>query len=289
MSETKKNIVILSGLSGAGKSCALRSFEDLGYECIDNMPLRLIPALLSDEDTLPDNLALGVDVRNHDITTHAESAIAEIRAHKHINSHILYLSADMDVLVRRYSETRRVHPLSPTRPVAESLTLEKDLLEDVRHLADQMIDTSNMKPAELSEQIAKGFGVDQSREMQVFFMSFGFKHGIPREADLVFDVRYLRNPHWDEKLRPFTGQNKDVAAYIAKDDHFTETADSIAKLIDQQLPLFAKNKSYLTVAFGCTGGKHRSVMITEHMHNRFSESTFEIQKYHRDMPQTAEK
>ncbi len=252
------------------------------------MPLRLIPALISDKEALPDNLALGVDVRNHDITTHAKSAIEAIRSQEHINSHILYLSADMDVLVRRYSETRRVHPLSPTRPVAESLTLEKDLLEDVRHMSDQMIDTSNMKPAELSEQINKGFGEAQRRGMQVFFMSFGFKHGIPREADLVFDVRYLRNPHWDDKLRPFTGQNKDVAAYIAEDENFAPTAENISKLIEQQLPLFAQNKSYLTVAFGCTGGKHRSVMITEHMHKRFSDSPFEIQKYHRDMPQQGE-
>ncbi len=285
MAEHKKKIVIVSGLSGAGKSTALKTLEDLGYECIDNMPLRLIPSLLSDESALPECLALGVDVRNQDITTHVQSAVNEIRAHQHIESHILYLYADMDVLVRRYSETRRVHPLSPTRPVAESLTLEKDLLEDMRHMSDQMMDTSNMKPAELADEVKKHFSAQTSPHMQVFFMSFGFKHGIPREADLVFDVRFLRNPHWDENLRPFTGQNKDVAAYIAADENFISTADKISALIEHQLPLFAQNKSYLTVAFGCTGGKHRSVMITEHMHKHFADSPFEIQKYHRDMPQ----
>ncbi|MBI1364211.1 MAG: RNase adapter RapZ [Proteobacteria bacterium] len=283
---TKKTILLVSGLSGAGKTTALKTLEDMGYECIDNMPLRLLPAMLSDTSALPERLALGVDSRNRDLKTHVEAALDALSNLKGVGSHILYLLADEEVLVRRFNETRRRHPLLPSRPVRESLALERQLLAPIQQHADSMIDTSGFKPGDLKKYLERQFEAGNKGRMAVFFMSFGFKHGLPKEADMVFDVRFLRNPHWDDDLRPKTGKEADVQAYIREDENFEKAFTQLRELVATQLPLFAASgKTYMTVAFGCTGGQHRSVMMTELMGRALTDTDhgFDVQIHHRDL------
>lgn len=282
---TQKIILLVSGLSGAGKTTTLKALEDMGFECVDNMPLRLLPALFSDTRALPDRLALGVDGRNRDLKTHVEALLDALAELKGVASHVLYLFAEEEVIVRRFNETRRRHPLLPSRPVRESIAMERQLLSPLQQHADTLLDTSGFKPADLKKYLEHQFGHGAKDQMSVFFMSFGFKHGLPKEADMVFDVRYLRNPHWDHDLRPKTGQDADVQAYIEEDENFIPSFKSMHSLIAQQLPLFAASgKTYLTIAFGCTGGQHRSVMVTERMAEALKDTPFEVQINHRDKP-----
>jgi UPF0042 nucleotide-binding protein len=281
----QKTILLVSGLSGAGKTTTLKVLEDMDFECVDNMPLRLLPAMLSDTKALPERLALGVDSRNRDLKTHVDAALDALCNLKGVGSHILYLFADEEVVVRRFNETRRRHPLLPSRPVRESLAMERQLLAPLQQHADTLLDTSGFKPADLKKYLERQFGGGAERQMSVFCMSFGFKHGIPKEADMVLDVRYLRNPHWDDALRPKTGKEPDVQAYIREDENFTTSFEKIKSLLTYQLPLFASSgKTYLTVAFGCTGGQHRSVMMTELIGQQLNDMTdFDIQIHHRDL------
>lgn len=281
----ERYILLVSGLSGAGRTTALKSLEDIGFECIDNMPLRLVPALISQPETLPPQLALGVDVRNHDISTHVNEAIAAIRAVSGTRSHILFLTADADVLVRRFSETRRRHPLSPQRPVAESIALEEQVLADLRAQADTNLDTTHFKPADLQRYMHAQFSGGETQPMAVFLQSFGFKHGLPKEADFVFDMRFLRNPHWEPKLKPLTGLDKAVQDYVRADEAFAPTLQKMVDLLRFQLPLFAKNnKPYVTVAIGCTGGQHRSVTMTETLAKALADLPYTVKAHHRDIP-----
>lgn len=283
-SQTQKNIILVSGMSGAGRTTALKTLEDLGYECIDNMPLRLIPALLSNTDALSANLALGVDVRNHDITTHITEALDAVRQQTDIHSHILFLAADTDSLVKRFSETRRRHPLSPSRPLADSIALEEQLLEELKLQADTVLDTTSFKPADLKRYLTAQFGSAEDEGMAVFIQSFGFKRGLPKEADLVFDVRFLRNPYWDENLRHDTGLNPKVQAYVKDDECFLPVIEQIQNLLKTQLPLFAKSqKPYITIAVGCTGGQHRSVTTAIALGEALKSLPYPIKVHHRDV------
>lgn len=280
-----KTILLVTGMSGAGKTEALKCLEDIGYQTIDNMPLRLVPGLVSDEAALPARLALGIDVRNRDIATHMAPTLQALRANPGVHSHIVFLTADDDVLVRRFSETRRRHPLHASRPVIESIALEKQVLHELHHAADTLIDTSAFKAADLRRHLTRLFDSAEQSGMAVFFMSFGFKNGIPKEADMVFDVRFLRNPHYDPVLKPKTGREADVQAYIRQDPNFAKAFEKMADLIRFQLPLFAQSgKAYMTIAFGCTGGQHRSVMVTELMAASLSSPQWDIKTYHRDIP-----
>ena len=283
-----KSILVVAGLAGAGKTTALKTLEDLGFETIDNMPLRLVPALVSDAAALPQRLALGVDVRNHDIATHLGEAVAALRAAEGVETHILFLQAEDDVLLRRFKETRRKHPLHDGRPVLEIVALERQVLDPVRDTADTLLDTSHFKPADMRRYLEAQFGASKNVHMAVFLMSFGFKHGLPKEADLVFDMRFLRNPHYDAELRPHTGLEQAVKDYIAEDANLAPTLQRLEGLLRQQLPLFkAEGKSYLTIAIGCTGGRHRSVMVTEELNHRLADLGLDLRVHHRDIENEA--
>ncbi len=289
MSKNQKNILLVTGISGAGTTTALKTLEDAGYMVIDNMPLRLVPALVQDSAALPNKLALGVDIRTHDIATHFTTALDSIKGILEIKAHVLFLHADDETLLRRFKETRRKHPLHDGRPVLEIVALEKQIVDPVRQVADTLLDTSHFKPADLRRYLLAQFSDDElSSDMAVFVMSFGFKHGLPKEADVVFDMRFLKNPHYNDELRPKTGLQDDVKAYIAEDENLNPTLDNITNLLRQQLPLFHKEgKAYLTIAIGCTGGHHRSVMMVEEIANRLKDLPFSIRTHHRDIENPA--
>lgn len=280
-----KEILLLTGISGAGKSTALKTLEDLGFTVIDNMPLRLVPALLADSENLPDRLALEVDIRTQDIASHFDTAYGAIRQAKGAQTHVMFLNAEDDVILRRYKETRRRHPLHDGWPVLEVVALERQLLDPIREAADTILDTSSFKPADLRRYLESQFGASARTEnMAVFIMSFGFKHGLPKEADLVFDMRFLRNPHYEPDLKPRTGHDAEIKAYISEDESLAPALQNMSALLEHQLPLFEREgKSYLTIAIGCTGGKHRSVMVTEEIAHRLSALPYKIKTYHRDI------
>ena len=284
-----KEILLLTGISGAGKSTALKTLEDLGFTVIDNMPLRLVPALLADRENLPDRLALEVDIRTQDIASHFDVALKAIKAVKDVQTHVVFLNAEDDVILRRYKETRRRHPLHDGRPVLEVVALERQVLSPVKEVADAILDTSSFKPADLRRYLESQFGASARMEsMAVFIMSFGFKHGLPKEADLVFDMRFLRNPHYEPDLKPKTGHNPEIKAYISEDENLTPALENMTGLLNHQLPLFEKEgKAYLTIAIGCTGGKHRSVMVSEEIAGRLSGLPYKIKTYHRDIENVA--
>jgi UPF0042 nucleotide-binding protein len=257
MSKKINNIVLVTGSSGAGKSIALKALEDLGYDAIDNIPLSILPTLVK---SFPKGglLAIGVDARNQGFT--AEKFLKSTQKLEHT---LLFLDADTEVLHRRFSETRRRHPLAKDRPIADGIKHEKQLIDGLKKHADYVLDTSSFSQSDLRNWIRGHFSSDKDH-LLITLTSFSYKNGIPREADLVFDARFLKNPHYIEALREKNGKNKEVAAYIEKDDNFEPFIKSLQKLIFPLLPVYkAEGKSYLTIAFGCTGGKHRSVFITE--------------------------
>ena len=289
----KKHVLLVTGLAGAGRTTALKILEDAGYVVIDNMPMRLAQTLFHEPSALPDKIALGTNIATDDMTTHFLPALEDLKASKEIVANVIFLQADDDVLLRRYKETRRKHPLHDGRPVLEVIAAERQILDHIRQVADTSLDTSHFKPADLKRYLLTQFSEESKKsDMAVFVMSFGFKHGAPKEADLMFDVRFLRNPHYDPDLRPHTGLEKEVCAYIAEDENLVPTQQNMMNLLKQQVPLFQKEgKAYLTVAIGCTGGKHRSVMMTEFvgktLKQEFDGKDLNIQIHHRDIDNIA--
>jgi UPF0042 nucleotide-binding protein len=283
---SKKELVILTGISGAGKASALKSFEDLGYQAVDNLPLELMPefAGLVAKSKDIERAAIVVDVREG----HALDSLPEIvkRIKRVLPTRVVFLDAQDQVLVRRYSETRRPHPLRRSETVLRSIVEERQLLDPVRNVADTLIDTSRFNVHELRSEIQKRFGhQDQSQNLLVSCLSFGFKNGVPLDADLVFDIRFLPNPHFVPEFRDMTGLDPKVAAYVKG---FPQTNEFLAKVTDLMLflmPHYVKEgKSYLTVAFGCTGGQHRSVMMAEEMTRRLTKAGYQAKTAHRDIP-----
>jgi UPF0042 nucleotide-binding protein len=297
-----KELVIVTGISGSGKGSALKALEDLGYYAVDNLPLELLPnfALLvknSGADS-PDPLDHGlsqidkavivVDVREGPTLELLPTILLKVK--KTIHTSVVFLDATDAVLVRRFSETRRPHPLSRSEMVARSITSERQMLDEVRNLADFIIDTSGFNVHELRAYMQAKFGPqngDGTLESQLLVscLSFGFKNGVPLDADLVFDVRFLPNPHFVAEFRKLTGQNPLVAKYVRS---FPQTEEFLTKVTDMLLfllPHYIKEgKSYLTIAFGCTGGQHRSVMMAEEMAQRLGKAGFRVKAVHRDMP-----
>src|SRR5579863_9558772 len=271
---SKKELVILTGISGAGKASALKTFEDLGYQAVDNLPLELMPdfAGLVEKSKDIDRAAIVVDVREGQALDRLPEIIKRVK--RVLPTRVVFLDAQDPVLVRRYSETRRPHPLRRSETVSRSIVEERQMLDSVRNVADTLIDTSRFNVHELRAEIQKRFGRgDQSETMLVSCLSFGFKNGVPLDADLVFDVRFLPNPHFVPEFHDKTGLDPKVAAYVKG---FPQTEEFLAKVSDLMLylmPHYVKEgKSYLTVAFGCTGGQHRSVMMAEEMTRRLSRS-----------------
>lgn len=281
-----RTLVILTGLSGSGKASALKAFEDFGFYAVDNMPLDLIPAFadLVRQSAEIDRAALVVDVREGQRLDRFPAILRQVR--KVLATTVIFLEASDAALLRRFSETRRPHPLGRTETVVRAIDAERKLLDPIRNVADINLDTSNYNVHELRAYIQEKFERgDREKSLLVSVVSFGYKNGLPLEADIVFDVRFLPNPHFVPEFRHLTGRNPKVAAYIRR---FRETAEFLKRtneLLLFLLPHYIKEgKSYLTVAVGCTGGQHRSVMIAEAICRQLSSHGYRVKVSHRDMP-----
>ncbi|MEO0343783.1 MAG: RNase adapter RapZ [Pseudomonadota bacterium] len=277
-------IVFVTGPSGAGRSTALRALEDLGFEVIDNMPLAFVPRLLAGP-SLNRSLALGVDVRNRDFSVGAVfDAIETVRASEEFEPQLVFLTANPEVLSRRYSETRRRHPMSPESTADEGILAEGKLLDLLRARADILIDTSDMTPHDLAADVGKWFGPEGARILSVTLMSFSYKRGIPRGVDMVLDCRFLRNPHWDERLREKTGRDAAVGTYVKNDTRFEPFLINVNDLLTLLLPAYLdEGKAHFTLAFGCTGGKHRSVFLTETVAKHLQQAGWLVKVRHREI------
>jgi len=281
-----KELVIVTGISGAGKASALKAFEDLGFHCVDNLPLELLPdfSVLVGKSTEVEKAAIVVDVREGQTLDQLPEILKRVK--KLLDTRVVFLDCQDAVLVRRYSETRRPHPLGKSETVSRSIVEERQLLDPIRNVADTLIDTSNFNVHELRAHIQSRFGQeDESKQLLVSCLSFGFKNGVPLDADMVFDVRFLPNPHFVPEFRKLTGLNPKVAAYVRG---FPQSKEFLARVTDLMLYLLPhyvqEGKSYLTVAFGCTGGQHRSVMMAEDMCKRLKKAGYQVKALHRDMP-----
>ena len=284
--DPSKELVILTGLSGSGKLSALKAFEDMGFYAVDNMPLELIPnfADLVRQSIEITRAAMVVDVREGQRLDRFPAMLKDIR--KVLPTTVVFLDSSDASLVRRLSETRRPHPLGRSETVLKAIQAERGLLEPIRNVADLSIDTSNYNVHELRAYMVSKFERgDSAKNLMVSSISFGYKNGVPLEADLVFDVRFLPNPHFIPEFRPLTGKHPKVAKYVRSFPQTTEFLDRTTQMLLFLLPHYIQEgKSYLTVAFGCTGGQHRSVMIAEEMKKRLAKEGYRIKVSHRDMP-----
>jgi len=284
--QPKPELVIITGLSGSGKASVLKAFEDLGYYCVDNLPVGLIPSFaeLVVQSTGIRRTALVVDVREGVQLEKFPAILKNVR--RTLPTRVVYLEASDEVLLRRFSETRRPHPLGTDAPVKSALQAERKHLKTIRGLADFVIDTSKFNVHELRAHITENFQAkSKGRSILVSSVSFGFKHGVPDDADLVFDVRFLPNPHFVPEFRHLTGRHSRVAKYIRSFPQTQEFVSRISELLVYLLPHYIKEgKSYLTVAFGCTGGQHRSVMIAEEVGKNLRKAGYRVKVVHRDMP-----
>lgn len=284
-----KEILLVTGLSGAGKSTVLKTLEDLGWETVDNLPLRLLDRLLGtplSESTESDSpLAVGIGARTRDFDPESiVKRIKKLQAEHGYDIGTLFLDCSGAELERRYAETRRRHPLALDRPASDGIARERELLAPLRRWANRLIDTTDLSSNELAQQVRATFGGDGLGEPTLSVMSFGFARGVPRNADLVFDMRFLRNPHWVEKLRPGTGLDANVAAYVAADPAYDDAMKQIEDLLLLLIPRYrAEGKAYVTIAFGCTGGRHRSVHVTERVAKRLRAAGFSPTVTHRDL------
>jgi UPF0042 nucleotide-binding protein len=280
----RTELVIITGLSGSGKGTVLKAFEDLGYYSVDNLPLTLIPKFAELTKDAPNirRAALVVDVREGESLDRFPALYKRIR--RKIPARLVFLEADDDALIRRFSETRRPHPLGTEQTVAESIRSERERLEPIRRLADPIINTSRFNVHELRETIHRAFaGAKAKPEILVQVTSFGYRHGVPNESDLVFDVRFLPNPNYIPAFKELTGKHPKVARYIRSFPQTTEFITRISELLIYLLPHYiTEGKSYLTIAFGCTGGRHRSVMIASEIRKRLGAAGFRVKETHRD-------
>jgi RNase adapter protein RapZ len=280
-----KELVIVTGISGAGKASALKAFEDLGFHAVDNLPLELLPdfAGLVDKSSEVERAAIVVDVREGTTLDRLPEILKRVR--KLLNTRVVYLDAQDAVLVRRYSETRRPHPLGKAETVSRSIVEERQLLDPIRNVADTLIDTSDFNVHELRAHIQARFGrEDEAKQLLVSCLSFGFKNGVPLDADMVFDVRFLPNPHFVPEFRKRTGLDPKVAAYVRGFPQTREFLRRVTRLMLYLLPHYVEEgKSYLTVAFGCTGGQHRSVMMVEEIGRALRRAGYQVKTLHRDI------
>lgn len=281
-------LVLVTGPSGAGRNTAINVLEDLGFEAIDNLPLSLIPKLF-DGTPLQRSMALGVDVRNRDFTTKALMQLLDtLPQSTEVQVSLLYLDARQDVLIRRYSETRRPHPMTSEDSLVAGIQSELELLGAVRSRSDILIETSDMTPHELREEVTKLFGPADGAHLVVSVQSFSYKRGVPHGVDMVFDCRFLQNPHWQAELRALTGTDDAVANYVRADDKFDGFFDKVVDLTSYLLPAYREEgKAYLTIGFGCTGGKHRSVAVTEMLGKALANKGWQVSIRHRELERRA--
>lgn len=285
----RRRIVIITGLAGSGMSTALKMLEDLGFEAVDNLPLSVVPTLADERREQEQPLAIVVDSRTRDFS--AANATAMLERLKRDGTHtvdFIFMECDTDVLRQRYTETRRRHHLAIDRPVEDGIRRDRQLLEPLRDHADVVVDTSISTIHDLRRQLAERFALDRQPGLSVFVTSFAFRRGLPREADLVFDVRFLDNPHWDPELRDLTGLDKPVQFKVSGDPEFPGFFVRLTALLQPLLPLYSREgKSYLTIAIGCTGGKHRSVFTSELLASWLRDEGYRVGIAHRDLPEKA--
>ena len=283
-------LIIVSGQSGSGKSIALRVLEDLGYYCVDNLPVTLLPQLLQTLNAKTEQVAVSIDVRNlPKEKQELNDIIAELKASTELTS--LFLDTNQSVLIKRYSETRRLHPLTKDAlSLSQAIEIEQQRLRPLALLADLKIDTTELNIHELSEQIKERILGKKKNKLVLVFQSFGFKHGLPMDADYVFDVRFLPNPHWIPELKPYTGLDEPVINYLSQQPEVISFALQIENLLSAWLPLLEKNnRSYVTVAIGCTGGQHRSVFIAEKLAKYFKQQDYVVQTRHQTLEKNKHK
>lgn len=282
------HLVIVSGSSGSGKSTALHVLEDVGFNCIDNLPVSLLPALVAQIQIHKDDsqrFAIGIDVRNAWQDLSIFPMMIETLKEAHLPFRVLFLDAQTGVLIQRFSETRRKHPLSDKHTnLEEAIVAEQELLEPIRDTADQTIDTSHLNLHELRDLIKERVVGRHESTMAILFESFGFKHGIPVNADMVYDTRCLPNPHWKPHLRPLTGTDQEVIEFLEEQVAVAEMYTDIEHYLTRWLPRYqANNRSYITIAIGCTGGQHRSVYLSERLQRHFDQFYSDVQVRHRDI------
>ncbi len=274
----KNQLIIVTGLSGAGMSSALKALEDVGYEVLDNFPISMMDELLAEKTSRP--IAIGIDSRTRNF-----DALKLKEAVKTHDATLCFMTCKLSVLQTRFTETRRKHPLAQDRPVSDGINKEIGLLKPLQGSADLIIDTTDLSIHDLRRLLAGHFAVEGAQKLSVTLTSFGFKNGVPREADIVMDVRFLKNPHWDKDLKPLTGQNSKVASYIKEDESFDSFIADFQSLLEPLLERYThEGKSYLTIAIGCTGGKHRSVFVVETLNEWLADLGVKTHIHHRDMP-----
>lgn len=285
----RQRLLLVTGMSGAGKTAALKMLEDLGYEAIDHLPLYLLPRLLkpldSESEQLSRPLAIGVDVRTRDFDVGAfVSALAKLEASPALDVRLVFLYCDDDELARRYTATRHRHPLASHRPLMEGICHEREILSPILSRASLAIDTSGLSPADLKSLLAGHYGLSGEQRLSIHVLSFSYRSGLPRHADLIFDVRFLTNPFYRDDLRPLTGRDPAVAAYVRADPAYESFFASLTGLLEPLLPRYhAEGKSYLTIAIGCTGGRHRSVVVAEALTRWLADKAARVQINHRDL------
>jgi RNase adapter protein RapZ len=285
--DERLSFVVITGLSGAGKSYAIKSFEDMGFFCVDNLPTTLIPTfadLIARSGQTSRRVALGVDVREGEYLSHLLDTIRELRARGHAVE-VLFLEASEEALVRRYHETRRRHPLAAEGNVLEGIRTERKALSNLREIADRIVDTSGLTVHALKERLVELYVAPKARlGLTTSLVSFGFKHGVPFDADLVFDVRFLPNPHFVPALRALDGRDGRVREFIMKDAEAQEMLDHLKAFMKFLLPRYEREgKAYLTVAIGCTGGRHRSVTLAEELKRFLDDLGYAPSVVHRDL------
>ena len=279
-----QRVVLVTGPSGAGRSTAIKALEDLEFEVIDNLPLSLWPRLLNG-DPPPRPLALGLDVRNRDFSEHSISEMVQsIEAMPELSVELLYLDCSADILMRRYSETRRRHPMAPDESAMQGIDRELEMLASLRAKASMLIDTSTLSPHDLKAEIGRSFGTSDGSFLAISLNSFSYKRGLPRAMDMVFDCRFLNNPYWQEELRPLNGQDRVVQDYVASDPRFADFLKQTHAMMELLLPAFREEgKAHFSVGFGCTGGQHRSVTLTEKLAQALVKQGWQVSIRHREM------
>ncbi len=276
-------LIVVSGQSGAGKSVALRVLEDLGYYCVDNLPVVLLDSFIQSVQGSKQNVAVSIDIRNLPKDPMVvEDILAQLKQNNDVS--VLFLDASKETLLKRYSETRRIHPLSLSdkKPTLEqAIELEKGLLEPLKEQADLLLDSTGKSLHDLSETVRMRIEGRERKDLVMVFESFGFKYGLPSDADYVFDVRFLPNPHWQPELRPLTGLDAPIKSFLESHDEVIELKHQIQQFFENWLPMLEKNnRSYLTIAIGCTGGKHRSVYLTQQIGEYFALLGHQVQIRH---------
>jgi UPF0042 nucleotide-binding protein len=277
------NLVLVTGLSGAGRTTAIRALEDIGYETIDNLPISLLPNIVS-SPSKPARIAVGLDTRNRDFSTHGVLEMLETLSRMPwLRVDLVFIQCSTEVLVRRFSETRRRHPLAPAESPIIGIERERDLLLPILVRADVLLNSSDMSPHEMRGEITSYYSTDSALGLAVSVQSFSYKRGLPRGLDMLFDCRFLRNPYWDANLRSLDGQNKSVQDYVKQDTNFNEFYQKIRDLCLFLLPAYKdEGKTHFSIGFGCTGGKHRSVTLTELLANDLAHHGWQVSIRHRE-------